>query len=154
MESGASFGSRIEAAHVCMPCSQAGSCPLLLAKGACAAVCCCSPSVPASRARIALRGPSLTAAAVGRGGPAQVEELSAVAARFRETLEENRRLYNEVQDLKGNIRVFCRVRPLGATGDASPSARACMSDAAPCKGLASSRHAGLVRWSAHGGLPP
>ncbi|KAK4787640.1 hypothetical protein SAY86_011473 [Trapa natans] len=26
-------------------------------------------------------------------------------------LEENRRLYNEVQDLKGNIKVYCRIRP-------------------------------------------
>ncbi len=45
-----------------------------------------------------------------------------VADKYRGTLEENRRLYNEVQDLKGNIRVFCRVRPPGATGDATPSA--------------------------------
>ena len=45
-----------------------------------------------------------------------------MAERYRETVEENRRLYNEVQDLKGNIRVFCRVRPPGATGDASASA--------------------------------
>lgn len=29
-------------------------------------------------------------------------------------------LHNEVQDLKGSIRVFCRVRPTGATGDHSP----------------------------------
>jgi hypothetical protein len=52
----------------------------------------------------------------------QVDELSVVADKYRGTLEENRRLYNEVQDLKGNIRVFCRVRPPGATGDATPSA--------------------------------
>ena len=45
-----------------------------------------------------------------------------VADKYRGTLEENRRLYNEVQDLKGNIRVFCRVRPPGATGDRAPSA--------------------------------
>jgi hypothetical protein len=31
--------------------------------------------------------------------------------------EENRRLYNTVQDLRGAIRVFCRVRPVGTTGD-------------------------------------
>jgi kinesin family protein C2/C3 len=53
----------------------------------------------------------------------QVEDLSAVAERYRGTVEENRRLYNEVQDLKGNIRVFCRVRPPGATGDPSPGVR-------------------------------
>ena len=33
---------------------------------------------------------------------------------------DNARLYNEVQDLRGAIRVFCRVRPAGATGDGSP----------------------------------
>jgi kinesin family protein C2/C3 len=33
--------------------------------------------------------------------------------------EENRQLYNTVQDLRGSIRVFCRVRPRGATGDGS-----------------------------------
>lgn len=42
-----------------------------------------------------------------------------LADKYAATLEENRRLYNQVQDLKGNIRVFCRVRPPGATGDAS-----------------------------------
>jgi hypothetical protein len=57
------------------------------------------------------------------GARAQVDELTGIAARYRDTVEENKRLYNEVQDLKGNIRVFCRVRPLGATGDAAPSAR-------------------------------
>ena len=36
-------------------------------------------------------------------------------------MEENCRLYNEVQDLKGAIRVFCRVRPPGTTGDDSAS---------------------------------
>jgi Microtubule binding len=50
----------------------------------------------------------------------QVEELSAIAERYAETVDENRRLYNEVQDLKGNIRVFCRIRPPGATGDGAP----------------------------------
>lgn len=33
--------------------------------------------------------------------------------------DENKRLYNMVQDLKGAVRVFCRIRPLGTTGDAS-----------------------------------
>ena len=33
--------------------------------------------------------------------------------------EENKKLYNLVQDLKGAVRVFCRVRPLGRTGDCS-----------------------------------
>ncbi|KAJ8455526.1 hypothetical protein OPV22_035113 [Ensete ventricosum] len=30
---------------------------------------------------------------------------------YHRILEENRKLYNQVQDLKGNIRVYCRVRP-------------------------------------------
>ena len=44
-----------------------------------------------------------------------------MAGKYADTVEENRRLYNEVQDLKGNIRVFCRIRPLGTTGDSNPS---------------------------------
>eukprot|EP00891_Asterochloris_glomerata_P003861 jgi/Astpho2/3861/e_gw1.00062.13.1_t len=51
----------------------------------------------------------------------QVDELSEVADKYSTTLEENRRLYNEVQDLKGNIRVFCRIRPSGCTGSADHS---------------------------------
>jgi len=51
--------------------------------------------------------------------PAQVASMQGIAEKYRVTTEENRRLYNEVQDLKGNIRVFCRVRPPGATGDGS-----------------------------------
>ncbi|XP_019059322.1 PREDICTED: kinesin-like protein KIN-14G isoform X2 [Tarenaya hassleriana] len=33
------------------------------------------------------------------------------AKNYHVVLEENRRLYNEVQELKGNIRVYCRIRP-------------------------------------------
>lgn len=47
----------------------------------------------------------------------QLSELQEMAGQYGEMMEENRRLYNEVQDLKGKIRVFCRVRPAGATGD-------------------------------------
>lgn len=50
---------------------------------------------------------------------AQVDHLAAIEEKYRATVEDNYRLYNEVQDLKGNIRVFCRVRPLGVTGDSS-----------------------------------
>lgn len=39
----------------------------------------------------------------------------------RKMQQENRKLYNEVQDLKGAIRVFCRIRPAGKTGDNSAS---------------------------------
>lgn len=49
----------------------------------------------------------------------QADEYREIADKYAVTVEENRRLYNEVQDLKGNIRVFCRIRPEGATGDYS-----------------------------------
>ena len=55
--------------------------------------------------------------------PVQVASMQGIAEKYRVTMEENRRLYNEVQDLKGNIRVFCRVRPPGATGDGSACER-------------------------------
>lgn len=38
--------------------------------------------------------------------------LAHAASGYQRVLEENRKLYNQVQDLKGNIRVYCRVRPL------------------------------------------
>ncbi|KAI3448524.1 hypothetical protein Pfo_005189 [Paulownia fortunei] len=37
--------------------------------------------------------------------------LANAASGYQKVLEENRKLYNQVQDLKGNIRVYCRVRP-------------------------------------------
>jgi len=42
----------------------------------------------------------------------QVDESNE---KFVEVREENVKLYNEVQDLKGAIRVYCRVRPLLAS---------------------------------------
>ncbi|KAL3748772.1 hypothetical protein ACJRO7_009928 [Eucalyptus globulus] len=42
----------------------------------------------------------------------QVEALADAAENYHLVLAENRRLFNEVQDLKGNIRVYCRIRPL------------------------------------------
>ena len=62
----------------------------------------------------------------------QVASMQGMAEKYRATQEENRRLYNEVQDLKGNIRVFCRVRPAGATGDGSASEPAALRSAARC----------------------
>ncbi|KAB5529177.1 hypothetical protein DKX38_019258 [Salix brachista] len=44
--------------------------------------------------------------------------LAHAASGYQRVLEENRKLYNQVQDLKGNIRVYCRVRPF-LTGQAS-----------------------------------
>ncbi|KAL3643248.1 hypothetical protein CASFOL_014063 [Castilleja foliolosa] len=40
-----------------------------------------------------------------------VKGLEVAASSYHKVLEENRLLYNQVQDLKGSIRVFCRVRP-------------------------------------------
>ncbi|XP_030543231.1 kinesin-like protein KIN-14I isoform X3 [Rhodamnia argentea] len=37
--------------------------------------------------------------------------LANAASGYHKVLEENRKLYNQVMDLKGNIRVYCRVRP-------------------------------------------
>ncbi|KVH99251.1 Calponin homology domain-containing protein [Cynara cardunculus var. scolymus] len=41
------------------------------------------------------------------------QELKRIASSsYHKVLEENRQLYNQVQDLKGAIRVFCRVKPV------------------------------------------
>ncbi|KAF8018353.1 hypothetical protein BT93_H3289 [Corymbia citriodora subsp. variegata] len=40
-----------------------------------------------------------------------LHSFANAASGYQKVLEENRRLYNQVQDLKGNIRVYCRVRP-------------------------------------------
>ncbi|XP_047333468.1 kinesin-like protein KIN-14L [Impatiens glandulifera] len=41
-----------------------------------------------------------------------VQELSTAASGYHRVLMENKKLYNTVQDLKGNIRVYCRIRPI------------------------------------------
>eukprot|EP00249_Psilotum_nudum_P012918 c24048_g1_i3 orf=245-3772(-) len=41
----------------------------------------------------------------------ELQGLMKAATGYHKVLAENRLLYNEVQDLKGNIRVYCRVRP-------------------------------------------
>ncbi|XP_058075660.1 kinesin-like protein KIN-14C [Magnolia sinica] len=48
----------------------------------------------------------------------KLKGLIDAAENYHMVLAENRRLYNEVQDLKGNIRVYCRIRPFlpGQTG--------------------------------------
>jgi kinesin family protein C2/C3 len=38
----------------------------------------------------------------------QLDDLANLDERYRRIVEENRNLYNLVQDLRGNIRVFCR----------------------------------------------
>ncbi|XWS46601.1 hypothetical protein CRYUN_Cryun14cG0082400 [Craigia yunnanensis] len=40
-----------------------------------------------------------------------IHGLAHAASGYHRVLEENRKLYNQVQDLKGSIRVYCRVRP-------------------------------------------
>eukprot|EP00250_Pteridium_aquilinum_P008482 c17985_g1_i3 orf=305-1093(+) len=37
--------------------------------------------------------------------------LAQAAAEYHKVAAENRELYNQIQDLKGNIRVYCRIRP-------------------------------------------
>ncbi|KAM0943058.1 putative minus-end-directed kinesin ATPase [Dioscorea sansibarensis] len=41
----------------------------------------------------------------------KIQGLEVSKSSYQKLLEENRSLYNQVQDLKGNIRVYCRVRP-------------------------------------------
>ncbi|KAI7741554.1 hypothetical protein M8C21_006322 [Ambrosia artemisiifolia] len=41
----------------------------------------------------------------------KIQALVDAAQNYHTLLKENRKLYNEVQDLKGNIRVYCRIRP-------------------------------------------
>ncbi|KAJ9171773.1 hypothetical protein P3X46_015091 [Hevea brasiliensis] len=40
-----------------------------------------------------------------------IQGLAHAASGYHKVLEDNRKLYNQVQDLKGSIRVYCRVRP-------------------------------------------
>ncbi|GAB4845887.1 hypothetical protein Ancab_024891 [Ancistrocladus abbreviatus] len=40
-----------------------------------------------------------------------IKGLEVASSSYYKVLEENRQLYNQVQDLKGTIRVYCRVRP-------------------------------------------
>ncbi|KAI9099054.1 hypothetical protein K1719_024821 [Acacia pycnantha] len=40
-----------------------------------------------------------------------LQGLASAASAYHRVVGENRKLYNQLQDLKGNIRVYCRVRP-------------------------------------------
>ncbi|WVZ56657.1 hypothetical protein U9M48_007151 [Paspalum notatum var. saurae] len=53
--------------------------------------------------------------------------LAHAASGYHKVLEENRKLYNQVQDLKGSIRVYCRVRPF-LPGQTSPSTVGCIDE--------------------------
>ncbi|KAK1384061.1 kinesin-like protein KIN-14P [Heracleum sosnowskyi] len=41
----------------------------------------------------------------------KIKELEKAAQNYDVVLAENRKMHNELQDLKGNIRVYCRIRP-------------------------------------------
>jgi hypothetical protein len=41
----------------------------------------------------------------------QIEQIATLESKRREGEMVRRRLHNHIQDLKGNIRVYCRVRP-------------------------------------------
>ena len=42
----------------------------------------------------------------------QAEDISVYESKQRSYETERRQLHNTIQELKGNIRVFCRIRPL------------------------------------------
>ncbi|XVE58775.1 hypothetical protein DITRI_Ditri04bG0196300 [Diplodiscus trichospermus] len=48
----------------------------------------------------------------------KLKALAEAAGHYHKVLAENRKIFNELQDLKGNIRVYCRIRPFlpGQTG--------------------------------------
>ena len=86
----------------------------------------------------------------------QVERCEQALESHEAVVEENRKLYNQVLDLKGNIRVFCRVRPLGTTGDMNQGvrtwsmlvhdaahARMCMAENEPMRFSSSQSHPGV-----------
>lgn len=52
---------------------------------------------------------------------AELQRYAGLQTKYKAIQDENRSLYNTVQDLRGSIRVFCRVRPAGVTGDNSAS---------------------------------
>ncbi|XP_038985258.1 kinesin-like protein KIN-14D [Phoenix dactylifera] len=44
-------------------------------------------------------------------GREKLKQLTDAVKNYHTVLTENKKLYNEVQELKGNIRVYCRIRP-------------------------------------------
>ncbi|XP_019710250.1 kinesin-like protein KIN-14A [Elaeis guineensis] len=42
----------------------------------------------------------------------QIQGLSVAAHGYHQAVKENRQLYNTLQELRGNIQVFCRIRPM------------------------------------------
>ena len=54
----------------------------------------------------------------------QAESIEGFKAKERGYETERRKLHNTIQELKGNIRVFCRVRPLLGKSQSRPFFRA------------------------------
>lgn len=47
-------------------------------------------------------------------------ELDIVATKYKEEQVKRKRLLNELEDIKGKIRVYCRIRPFSNTEKADP----------------------------------
>ena len=67
------------------------------------------------------------------------ESLDAAEKRAHDGELIRRKLHNTIQELKGNIRVFCRVRPLNATEQVREEIGVC------CRGR------GYLQWKRGGG---
>ncbi|WOK96044.1 kinesin-4 isoform X2 [Canna indica] len=50
---------------------------------------------------------------------ARALELSVAASGYHQAIKENRHLYNVLQELRGNIRVYCRIRPIISSSEKS-----------------------------------
>lgn len=74
----------------------------------------------------------------------QVQQLEGLAEKYVAVMAQNAALHNEVQDLKGSIRVFCRVRPAGTTGDNSPPCTSASVDGEVCDVIRLARKADTV----------
>ena len=49
------------------------------------------------------------------------KELDGVGEKFRLEMQKRKALLNELEDMKGKIRVYCRIRPLSRTEKEDPS---------------------------------
>ena len=47
-------------------------------------------------------------------------ELDIVATKYKEEQVKRKRLLNELEDIKGKIRVYCRIRPFSKTEKDDP----------------------------------
>lgn len=84
--------------------------------------------ITALKARISkLEEDCTTKDAIAADLSARLEAAQALVLELEEKVQvgetQRRKLHNDVQELKGNIRVFCRVRPLMASEMSSPAAR-------------------------------